>query len=69
MMKEKKLNKDARLSRTGTEKQCENVKTMKVCELNELLVEVITAISGDYILLVYQNDLIGESEMEINLLE
>lgn len=36
-----KLNKDARL----TEKQCKNVKMMKVSELNELLGEVIAAIS------------------------
>lgn len=40
-----KLNKDARLSRPGTEKQCKNVKMMKVSELNELLGEVIATIS------------------------
>lgn len=42
---------------------------MKASELNELLGEVIAAINVDYILLVYQNDLTGEPEMEVNLSE
>lgn len=42
---------------------------MKVSEFNELLGEVIAAINVDYILLVYQNDLTGEPEMEVNLSE